>query len=208
MSSTIITQRKPESSPQPRGRLTGVVYLLYFLMAILAQLLTGRNFDFFANATNLISIGFYLALTLLFYGMFKPVSRGLSLLAALFSLAGCVVMGLGIFPATTLPVNPLLFFGPYCLLIGYLVFRSTFLPRILGVLMALAGLGWLAFLSPSIVQHLAIYIEGLGILAEASLMLWLIVKGVNLQRWNEQASKGMKAALRHSSAPTELSWTD
>jgi hypothetical protein len=54
--------------------------------------------------------------------------------------------------------------------------------------MALAGLGWLAFLSPAVAHHLSVYIEVLGIFAEASLMLWLIVKGVNVQRWNEQAS--------------------
>jgi hypothetical protein len=54
--------------------------------------------------------------------------------------------------------------------------------------MAFAGAGWLAFLSPVVVQHLAVYIEGLGILAEASLMLWLIVMGVNIQRWSEQAT--------------------
>jgi len=43
----------------------------------------------------------------------------------------------------------LVFFGVYCLLIGYLIFRSAFLPRILGVLMGFAGLGWLTFLSPN-----------------------------------------------------------
>ena len=73
-------------------------------------------------------------------------------------------------------------------LIGYLIFRSTFLPRLLGVLMALAGLGWLAFLSPAAAHYLSIYIEVLGIFAEASLMLWLIVMGVNIQRWKEQAA--------------------
>lgn len=52
------------------------------------------------------------------------------------------------FHVAPLSRSPLLFFGPYCLLIGYLILRSTFLPRILGVLMALAGFGSLAFLSP------------------------------------------------------------
>jgi len=54
--------------------------------------------------------------------------------------------------------------------------------------MALAGLGWLAFLSPTLPHYLSLSIEGLGIFAEASLMLWLIVVGVNAQRWKEQAS--------------------
>src|SRR5450755_3858772 len=59
---------------------------------------------------------------------------------------------------------------------------------ILSWLMAFAGLGWLTFLSPLIAKYLSLYIEVLGILAEASLMLWLLVMGVNLQRWKEQAS--------------------
>jgi hypothetical protein len=42
----------------------------------------------------------------------------------------------------------LVFFGFYCLLIGYLILRSTFLPRILGVLMVFAALAWLTFLWP------------------------------------------------------------
>ena len=127
----------------------GVVYLLYFLTAILAEILVGRKLVAYGNATNLIATGFYVVFTLLFYRLFKPVSRLISLIGAIFSLAGCVVMTLGFFPRVSLPISPFLFFGPYCLLIGYLVFRSRFLPRALGVLMALAGLGWLAFLSPT-----------------------------------------------------------
>ena len=181
-------ERIRETSPCPRARMTGVVYLLYFLMAILAEFLVGRKFVAYGNATNLIAAGCYAVLTLLFYGMFKPVNRSLSLLAALFSLAGCVVMTLGLYYPASVTMSPLMFFGPYCLLIGYLVFRATFLPRILGVLMAFAGLGWLAFLWPQVANHLSLYIEALGIFAEASLMLWLIVKGVNVQRWNELAN--------------------
>jgi hypothetical protein len=80
------------------------------------------------------------------------------------------------------------FFGVYCLLIGYLIFTSAFLPRILGVLMAFAGLGWLTFLSPPLANYLSPYILVLGFLAELALMLWLLVMGVNVQRWKEKAS--------------------
>jgi hypothetical protein len=168
--------------------LTGVVYLLYFLTAISAQLMIGHKLVALGNATNELGVGLYLLLTVLFYSLFKPVNRGVSLLAALFGVGGCVVMGLGFLYPAAPSISPLWFFGPYCLVIGYLVFRSTFLPHILGVLMAFAGVGWLAFLSPAVAQHFAVYIEGIGILAEASLMLWLIVKGVNVQRWSEQAT--------------------
>jgi hypothetical protein len=82
----------------------------------------------------------------------------------------------------------LVFFGMFNLSIGYLIFKSTFLPRILGVLMALSGVGWLTFLSPPAANHLLAYIEVVGIVAEAALMLWLLVKGVNVERWKEQAS--------------------
>jgi hypothetical protein len=54
--------------------------------------------------------------------------------------------------------------------------------------MALAGLGWLTFLSPPLANHLSPYNLVLGFLAELSLCLWLLVKGVNVQHWKEQAS--------------------
>jgi hypothetical protein len=74
-------------------------------------------------------------------------------------------------------------------LIGWLILRSTFLPRILGALLVMAGVGWLAYLSPAIAKALASWIKGLGILAEGSLMIWLVVKGVNERRWQEQADR-------------------
>ncbi len=80
------------------------------------------------------------------------------------------------------------FFGFYCVLIGYLIFRSTFMPRVLGVLMMFGGLGWLTFMYPPLASHLDPYIRTPGILGEGSLTLWLLFKGVNAQRWNEQAS--------------------
>lgn len=176
-----------EVSPSPRARMTGALYLVYFLTAILGLLLVSRGFAVSGNVTNVISTVCYFVVTLLFYGLFKPVSGGLSLLAALFSLGGCIVMSLGLFHFDS-PVSPLLFFGPFCLLIGYLIFRSSFLPRILGVTMAFAGLGWLAFLLPAVPNYLSIAIKVIDFLAELSLCLWLLVMGVNVQGWKQQAS--------------------
>ncbi|MGA3055969.1 MAG: DUF4386 domain-containing protein [Candidatus Korobacteraceae bacterium] len=180
-------KRIAEASPRLKARVTGVVYLLYFLTAVSAEVLVGRGRLVLYDAVTLVADAFYIAVTLLFYYMFKPVNRGLSLLAALFSLAGCANEVLRLFHLAPYKINSLVFFGPYCLLLGYLIFRSTFLPRILGVLMAFAGLGWLIFLSP-LAHHLSTYLKILGFLAEASLMLWLLVMGVNVQRWKEQAS--------------------
>jgi hypothetical protein len=55
--------------------------------------------------------------------------------------------------------------------------------------MVLAGLGWLTFLILPAGSHMTAYIEGLGIVAEALLMLWLLTLGVNPERWSEQAAK-------------------
>jgi hypothetical protein len=228
--------------PRPRARTSGVVYLLYFLTAILAQFFMSGlmiSADAAATANNLhahetlfrlglalslIAIAWYIALTALFYDLFKAVNRTLSVLAAFFSLVGCAIQAFAsafqLAPSVVLGGAPylsvfkleqlqalslmflklgsqvfnigLIFFGFYCLLLGYLIFRSDFLPRILGVLMAFAGLGWLAFLSPHLVISLSPYIQILGVLAEASLMLWLLAKGVNVQRWQQQASTAGK----------------
>jgi hypothetical protein len=136
---------------------------------------------------TLIAYALYIAVTVLFYCMFRPVNRNLSLLAAMFSLVGCANDVLSLFNLAPYKISSLAFFGPYCLLIGTLIFRSTFLPRILGVLMALAGVGWLIVLSPLGIQ-LSTYLKILGFLAELSLCLWLVVMGVNAPRGNERAS--------------------
>jgi len=80
------------------------------------------------------------------------------------------------------------FFGFWCVLTGYLIFRSTFLPRVLGVLLAISGLGWVTYLSPPLANYLWPFIAAASALGEIPLELWLIVMGVNVQRWKEQAS--------------------
>ncbi len=82
----------------------------------------------------------------------------------------------------------LVFFGFWCILIGYLIFRATFLPRILGVLLAISGLGWVTYLHPPLANHLWPYIAAASALGEIPLEFWLIVMAVNSQRWKEQAS--------------------
>jgi hypothetical protein len=223
-----VMERIVQASPRTRARLTGVVYLLFFLTAIVGAALTPATAnDTMAHqasfrwgfALTMISTAFYVALVGLFYQLFKNVTRTIAVLAALFGVVGCAITAVAsvfqLAPFAVLEGNlytkvfdvkqlhaiaqmlldlgghagyiALVFFGVFNLLIGYLVFRSTFLPRILGVLMALSGLGWLTSLSPPLAHYLLIPIEVIGILAEASLMLWLLVMGVNNQRWTERA---------------------
>jgi hypothetical protein len=173
--------------PRLRARIPGVVYLLYFLTAVFGEVFVGRGRPVAYVAVNLIADALYVALTVLLYYMFRPVNGSLSLLAAIFGLVGCANDLLGLFNLVPYNISSLVFFGPYCLLLGYLIFRSTFLPRPLGALMALAGLGWLIFLTP-LANRLSIYLKVTGFLAELSLCMWLVVKGVNAERWREQAS--------------------
>jgi len=192
------------ASPRYKARITGVVYLLYFLTAVSAEVFVGRSRPIAYDTVTLIADAFYMAVTLLFYYMFKPVNRSVSLLAALFSLAGCGNEVLKLLHLAPYKINSLVFFGPFCLLIGYLIFRSTFLPRILGVLMALAGLGWLIFLSP-LASHLLTYLKIIGFIAEASLMLWLLVMGVNIpKRAREHEHDGLTERSQPLGSATAL----
>ena len=86
------------------------------------------------------------------------------------------------------------FYAGYLLAAGYLVFRSTFLPRTVGVLLAIGALCYLTysfadFLAPDFATLLVPYIQVPSGLAELSLCLWLLVMGVNVSRWEAQASK-------------------
>jgi uncharacterized protein DUF4386 len=90
----------------------------------------------------------------------------------------------------------LVFFGLYCLSLGYLILRATFLPGIIGVLLAIEGLCYLTnsfanFLAPGIAAHVFPYLVASAV-AEISLCLWLVM-GVNVERWKEQA--GAEAAI-------------
>ena len=175
-------KRIAAASPLLKARIAGVFYLFTILTGIASLYISGT----LGFAVMLFAGVCYMAVTLLFYDLFKPVSRSLSLVAAAFSVAGFVVGALSWQPQG---VNVGLgCFGVYCLLIGYLIFRSTFLPRVLGALMAVAGLAYLTFLSPSLAAQLAPFHIAAGVVGESSLTLWLLVMGVDVQRWKDAAS--------------------
>jgi hypothetical protein len=88
----------------------------------------------------------------------------------------------------------LLFFGFCCILFGHLIYRSGYLPRAIGGLLAVAGYGYVAFsiaqlLAPAIAATwLFPWVLPLAFFAELALCLWLLLKGVDLARWHERAN--------------------
>jgi hypothetical protein len=235
--------RAVETSPRLWPRMAGALYLITIILGVFAEVfvrgaLVVRD-DAAATATNilaheplyrfglaadLVMIACYIAVTLLFYGLFEPVGRNLSLLAASFSLVGLAVLAVNSlnhlaplvflgnahylrgFETTQLQALALMslkmhargysiagvFFGIYCLMIGRLVFRSGFLPRILGGLMGIGGLSYLidsfaSFLLPTLAARLP-ELTVLGGIAELSLCLWLMVMGVKAPKREERVS--------------------
>lgn len=81
----------------------------------------------------------------------------------------------------------LAFFGFYALAKGWLIVRSTFLPRILGGFSLLAGLGLLTFLSPALGYRMFRYVAPVALLGAVAQIGWLLVVGVNEPRWHDQA---------------------
>lgn len=79
------------------------------------------------------------------------------------------------------------FFGFSTVITGWLVIRSTYLPRALGWLAVVGGIGWLAFLWPPLGYRLNLYVAGVGLLGSLATIIWMIVFGVNEARWAEQA---------------------
>jgi len=82
----------------------------------------------------------------------------------------------------------LVFFGVFCVVIGYLILRSKFLPAILGLLMVAAGA---IYCIENFALFLALpdvpYIRWVHLVAELSLALWLLVVGVNEGKWRARA---------------------
>ena len=155
-----------------QARLAGVFYLLTIVVGVFAAFVPSKRLS---DGGNLIGAAFYVIVTTLLYLILKPVNPALSLIAGLISLAGCMVGALEALHRSPFMFNGIVIFGFYCLLLGYLIFRSGFLPRWLGPLVALAGFGWLTFLWPSFAKHLGILPMISGILGEGSLTVCLLV---------------------------------
>ena len=163
-------------------------------------------------------------ITLIFYKIFKVVSRSLTLLVVFFSLVGTAVeavsllahfapiilltggQSLNAFTPQMLQALAytslqffeygfciaLVFFGFYCITMGYMIFKSTFLPRFVGALLFIQGVCYLInsfanFLAPEFATKIfpVLMISGIG---EISFCICLLIIGVNAKKWREKAN--------------------
>ena len=191
-----VVQSSAVVSPRLLARIAGAYCLLIFIVAPSGA----------ATATPLkmlVTMACDTAVALIFFTLLKPVSRNLAFTALIFRLVFVAIMTFGsldYFGAldlvhsahsaqgfSALYALALAPFGAHCLLIGYLIYRSQFLPRFLGVLMVLAGLAYLTLVSPWFLQHVYPFILIPGVLGEGSLTLWLLFRGLDVERWARAA---------------------
>ena len=239
-----MTVHASETSPQVYARTGGVLYLMIIVVGLLGQTFVRSRLIIPGNATataekilsselllrRSIAAELFLLLTattvlaLIFYVLFRPVSRNLALLAVLFNLVAITVEAvnkLNLLETLSLLGNAnylrvldpeqlhalaylsiqsegygfgvsLIFFGCECLILGYLIFRSGYLSKIVGVLMQIAGLCYLInsfalIVSPSFSARLVPAILLPAFIGELSLCLWLLLKGVNVLKWEKRA---------------------
>ena len=149
-------------------------------------------------------VGRSVSLLALFFGLVGCIIKAIS---RLFYIAPLLVLGeahyLDVFTLDQLQALALLllrvndlaagmalaFFGFSTLLNGFLIFRSTFLPRILGILSILGGFGWLTFLYPPLGNQLLPYILVIALIGSISQILWLLIKGVRVEQWKRLAGE-------------------
>lgn len=229
-------------SPSRYARIAGVLYLIITMASILAhfvvpgQLIVPGNaaataenimasetlFRLGAIGSELIILLSEVLLSVVLYEMFKPVSKTLSLLAAVSRLIMTTIHGLNllnyffvlqllsgtaylsVFEPNQLHALVSLFLDahsygftigiaflvPHVLILGYLIFKSGYFPKVLGILFVIAGFGYLVdsfalLLSPSY-QTTPVFIALPIAIAEIAFPLWLLIKGVNDDQFQER----------------------
>jgi hypothetical protein len=227
--------------PDRKARVAGLLYVICIVSGFCAEAFVRNKLVMYDDAAftarsiiaspwlyrlgflaDLVSFTTGILVSIIFYDLFKSVSRPaarmalafavvsntVSIAASIFCFAPLHILGgaayLRAFEPNQLQSLALLSLQLYqfafvlnlglfsidCFATGYLIFRSTFLPRFLGVLLIIGGLCYLAssinyFLPPKSLPDLFPWIYLPSLLAEVSLAMWLLVAGVNSAKWNE-----------------------
>lgn len=171
---------------------------------------------------NLLAFTVNIFVVAFLYKLLRPVNEGMASLMVIFILVGIsiamlnelnqvavlLVSGADYSTAFTVPlfldlyehgfIIAHIFFGLWLFPMGYLVFKSGFLPRFLGVLLIIACFGYLAdFILFFLFPDVGVKISEFTFVGEVALLLWLLIKGVNVEQWEKRART---STSRHSPA--------
>lgn len=244
--------RSVDAAPQTYARLAGGLYLAIIALGIVAQVVvrdrlivpadvaaTARNLTAMQPlwrlglASEMLALLCTLALAMIYFVLLRPVSRELSILAALLRVVSVSVQAVAVLqldlallplndPAFSLAFSPdqraelaalairthshgytlaLLIVGAAFLIHGFLIVRSTFLPKVLGRLIQVAGVGYLVngftlVLAPAWSGQVFLTIMLPVFIGETTLSLWLLIKGVHVERWRQVAAAGSPLSLK------------
>lgn len=153
-----------------------------------------KNLVLLALFLNLVSLAVE-AISKLFLFLVMPILQKADYLKA-FDLQQLQVLANIALKSHDISFNiALLFFGFTCLVNGYLIFKSAYLPKFIGLLMQLAGLCYLigcfaALFAPAFADLIIPAILIPPLIGESSYCLWLLVRGVNIEKWKERVSAG------------------
>jgi Domain of unknown function (DUF4386) len=244
-----------EASPRRLARIAGVLYLVNIVGGAFAIGFVNNSLFATDPATTAHNIQTHellyrsglaahilvtltnVPLAVLFYELFKVVSRRIALLDAAFILVATSIEAAGLLTqfqplallgsgsyATSLPAAQLqalaqlpgdlsdsnyalhtVFFGFDILCLSYLVLRSRFLPRAIGVLLAVDGAAYLLYsfafvLAPGFAVHLVPWIQLPALVGEGALCLWLLLVGVDVTRWERAANSSIRTRPSHLDA--------
>jgi hypothetical protein len=237
-----MTTKEEMNSVQKNARVAGVLYLLIAVLAgfvhfyvpgelfvpgdaaaTASKIMASQGLFRMSIATEVIILLSEVVLTVLLYRLLKPVSKTLSLIAAVSRLTMTTIHGVNLLNlffvllvlggASYLTVfQPdqlhalvrlfldaysygfaigILFFTLHVFLVGYLIFKSGYFPKVLGILFMIASLGYLIDNFSYVLRenyatgapYFAIPIA----IAEIAFPLWLLIKGVNAEQWKKRA---------------------
>jgi len=164
------------------------VVLLLILFVLLRPV--SRDLALLAVFFNLVSIGLEAAITMHLIETLFPLGSAAYLKAfgseQLYAMSSLSLKshsyGFGM---------SLIFFGCFCVIVGRLIFKSDYLPKAVGILMQITGFCYLAnsftqLLAPSLANQVFLVIMGPAFVGEATLCLWLLLKGVDVEKWEEK----------------------
>lgn len=172
-------------SPRQKARTAGGLFLLLVLVSACTEFFARGRSSFAAHlAAGIVEVSCMAVVTLLLYDIFRPVQKYVSLAAFCANLAAVALELLRIQPYGV--HIGLGLHAVYWVLVGWLIFRSSFLPHILGALAGTAGICWLIFLGARSASPLSRYSLAGALIVEGSVMLWLFAMGLNASQWNAQ----------------------